>query len=277
MVGMGSLLTEGDHLYLDRTADWRSALRLILAAARSEEDRAGAAAVVLRDLPDGDAELHEVLLGEGFARVPIFDTWTRPIDFTTDDDFLAGLSKKSRYHQRTNVLAWEGQYRVEAYAGGSAEAAALSPAQRDHLYRLYRDVHARNLELNVFPLPRRVLDAVLSRPGWELITLTLHDGPAEPVGFALQHVGPEHVQPLFVGLDYRYVVSHRTYQQTLWQAIRAAQRRGAQRVLYGMSADLQKSRFGAQREPRWVYLQSTDGFHLDVLNQLTEGLAVAAD
>ena len=34
---------------------------------------------------------------------------------------------------------------------------------------------------------------------------------------------------------------------------------------------------GARREPRWVYLQSTDGFHLDVLNQLTEGLAVAAD
>jgi len=277
MIGMGSLLSEGDHLYLDRTADWRPALRLILAAARSEEDRAGAAAVVLRDLPDGDAELHEVLLGEGFARVPVFDTWTRPIDFTTDDDFLAGLPKKARYHQRTNVLAWEGQYRVEAYTGGGTEAAKLSTGQRDHLYGLYRDVHARNLELNVFPLPRRVLDAVLSRPGWELVTLTLHDGPDKPVAFALQHVGPDHVQPLFVGLDYRYVASHHSYQQTLWQAIRAAQRHGARRVLFGMSADLQKSRFGASRERRWVYLQSTDGFHLDVLNQLTEGLTVAAD
>jgi 7-keto-8-aminopelargonate synthetase-like enzyme len=276
MVAMGSLLSEGDHLYLDRTADWRSALRLILAAARAEEDRVGAAAVVLRDLPDGDAELHELLLGEGFVRVPVFDTWTRPIDFGTDDDFLAGLSKKARYHQRTNVLAWEGRYRVATYAGGSAEAAAFSPAQRDQLYRLYRNVHARNLELNVFPLPRRVLDAVLSRPGWELVTLALPDGPAEPVAFALQHVGAEHVQPLFVGLDYRYVASHHSYQQTLWQSIRAAQRHGARRVLFGMSADLQKSRFGATRERRWVYLQSTDGYHLDVLNQITESLAVGA-
>lgn len=276
MIGMGSLLSEGDHLYLDRTSDWRSALRLILAAARTEEDRVGAAAVVLRDLPDGDAELQEMLLGEGFARVPVFDTWTRPVDFSTDEDFLAGLPKKARYHQRTNVLAWEGKYRVETYAGGSAEAAAFCGAQRDHLHRLYRDVHARNLELNVFPLPRRVLDAVLSRPGWELVTLTLHDGPDEPVAFALQHVGADHVQPLFVGLDYRYVASHRSYQQTLWQAVRSAQRHGARRVLFGMSADLQKSRFGANRERRWVYLQSTDGFHLDVLNQLTEGLAVAA-
>ena len=276
MVAMGSLLSEGDHLYLDRTADWRSALKLILAAARTEEDRAGAAAVVLRDLPDGDAELHEVLLGEGFARVPVFDTWTRPIDFASDEEFLAGLPKKSRYHQRTNVLAWEERYRVATYPGGSAEAAALTGAQRDHLYRLYRHVHARNLELNVFPLPRRVLDAVLFRPGWELVTLTLHAGPDEPVAFALQHVGAEHVQPLFVGLDYRYVVSHRSYQQTLWQAVRAAQRRGARRVLFGMSADLQKARFGAHRERRWVYLQSTDGYHLDVLSQLTEGLAVRA-
>ena len=276
MVAMGSLLSEGDHLYLDRTADWRSAVKLILAAARTEEDKVGAAAVVLRDLPDGDAELHDVLLGEGFVRVPVFDTWTRPIDFGSDDEFLAGLPKKARYHQRTNVLAWEGQYRVATYAGGSAEAAAFSGAQRDHLYRLYRDVHARNLELNVFPLPRRVLDAVLSRPGWELVTLALHDGPAEPVAFALQHVGAEHVQPLFVGLDYRYVASHRAYQQTLWQAVRAAQRHGARRVLFGMSADLQKARFGAHRERRWVYLQSTDGYHLDVLNQLTEGLAVGA-
>jgi 7-keto-8-aminopelargonate synthetase-like enzyme len=276
VVGMGSLLSEGDHLYLDRAGDWRSALRLILAAARAEEDRVGAAAVALRDLPDGDAELHEVLLGEGFARVPVMDTWTRSIDFAGDAGFLAALPKKARYHQRTKVLAWEGQYRVEIYAGGTDEAASLPGRQRDHLYRLYRDVHARNLELNVYPLPRRLLDAVLSRPGWELVTLTLHDGPTEPVAFALQHVGAEHVQPLFVGLDYRYVANHHSYQQTLWQAVRSAQRHGVRRVLFGMSAALQKSRFGANREQRWVYLQSTDGFHHDVLNRLEEGLAVGA-
>jgi len=276
VVGMGSLLSEGDHLYLDRTVDWRSALRLILAAARVEEDRAGAAAVVLRDLPDGDAELHEVLLGEGFVRVPVLDTWARSIDFADDAEFLAGLPKKARYHQRTKVLAWEGQYRVDTYAGGTAEAVGYAGALRDHLYQLYRDVHARNLALNVYPLPRRLLDAVLSRPGWELVTLTLHDGPDHPVAFALQHIGAEHVQPLFVGLDYRYVGSHHTYQQTLWQAVRSAQRHGVRRVLFGMSADLQKSRFGATPERRWVYLQSTDGFHHDVLNRLEESMAVGA-
>jgi 7-keto-8-aminopelargonate synthetase-like enzyme len=277
MVAMGSLLTEGDHLYLDRDRDWRSALRLILAAARAEEDIAGAAGVVLRDLPDGDSELHDVLLGEGFARVPVFDTWTRPVDFADDEEFLAGLPKKARYHQRVNVLAWEDHYDVRRYPGGGPEARALPVRLRDHLYRLYRNVHARNLELNVFPLPRRVLDAMLARPGWELVTLSLREAPQEgPVAFAMQHVGSDHVQPLFVGLDYRFVTTHRSYQQTLWQAVRSAQHHGVGRVLYGMSADLQKARFGARRERRWVYLQSTDGYQLDVVHQLTEQLAMPA-
>ena len=113
MVAAGSLLTEGDHLYLDRSRDWRTALRMILKAARAEEDAAGAAAVVLRDLPDGDAELHEFLLGEGLMRIPVWDTWVREVDFADDEEFLAGLSRGHRYHQRYNVLAWEPRFRVE--------------------------------------------------------------------------------------------------------------------------------------------------------------------
>jgi hypothetical protein len=275
MVGMGTLITEGDHLYLDRSADWRGALRLILAAARDEEDRAGAAAVVLRDLPDGDGDLHGFLLGEGFLRVPGNDSWVRELDFTDDGQFLAGLAKKARYHQRVKVVGWEGRYRVEVVPGASAAARRLGPAARDDLYALYRNVHARNLALNVFPLPRRLLDAVLGNPSWELILLSLADGPAQPVAFAAQYVGADQVQPVFVGLDYRYVASHHSYQQTLWQAVRSGQRHGARRVLLGIGADLQKARFGAKRERRWVFVQPTESYQAAVLNQLTERVAAA--
>ncbi|NHC44022.1 aminotransferase class I/II-fold pyridoxal phosphate-dependent enzyme [Motilibacter aurantiacus] len=272
VVGMGSLLTEGDHLYLDRGADWRSALRLILEAARAEEDLVDATSVVVRDIADGDEELHEFMVAEGFLRIPVMATWERDIDFADDEEFLAGLPKKARYHQRTQVLAWEGRYDVRAYAGGSAEAALVSAAELDHLYSLYRNVHARNLELNVFPLPRRVLDAVLATPGWELTVLRLVDGPDAPVAFGVQHHGGDHVAPLFVGLDYGYVASHRAYQQTLWQAIRSGRRRGARRILFGMSADLQKSRFGATGQQRWAYVQASETYNLDVLTRIQESL-----
>ncbi len=276
MVAMGSLLTEGDHLYLDRDGQWQEALRLILAAARAEEDRVGAAAVVLRDLPDGDPQLHDFLLSEGFLRIPILDTWERSVDFADDAAFLDGLSRKARYHQRTRVLAFEDRYVVRTVAGGTDDAAAISPAERRRLYALYRNVHARNLELNVFPLPLRLLDAVLADPAWELLILSLRDDPDRPVAFAVQHVGPDHVQPVFVGLDYEFVASQNCYQQLLWQSLRSASRRGAGRILLGMSAGLQKSRFGAAPRRRWVYLQPTDSYQADVLSQVAERVAVTA-
>lgn len=272
MVGMGSLLTEGDHLYLDRSRDWRTALRMILSAARAEEDRAGAAAVVLRDLPDGDGALHAFLLGEGLLRIPVADSWTRPVDFADDEGFLAGLTRKHRYHQRTAVLPREAAFGIDVLAGGSPRALALPATVRDRLYGLYRAVHARSFELNVFPLPRRVLDAVLERPGWEVVVLSLPEEPAGPVAFAVQHVNADHVAPVFVGMDYAYVAPSGSYQQLLFQALRSARRHGVPRVLYGMSADLQKARFGARRTRRWAYVQATETYHSDVLAHLAESV-----
>jgi 7-keto-8-aminopelargonate synthetase-like enzyme len=273
MLAMGSLLTEGDHLYLNRCADWRSALRLILDAARAEEDAVGAAALVLRDLPDGDDELHEFLLGEGFLRMPMRDSWLREADFADDEEFLAQLNAKRRKHQRLNVLPWERHFRVEVLAGGSAQARAVTERTREALYAMYREVHARGVDLNVFPLPRRVIDGVLDSPGWEVVLLHLPDRVAGPVAFGVHHVSSGNVSAMFLGLDYDFVVSHHSYQQLLLQALRSAQRHRARRVLFGMSADLQKSRFGAHREKRWAYVQPTDTYNSDVLAQLAETVA----
>ncbi|MBI3688934.1 MAG: aminotransferase class I/II-fold pyridoxal phosphate-dependent enzyme [Actinobacteria bacterium] len=275
VLAMGSLLTEGNHLFLDRTGSWRTALRMVLRAARAEEDRCGAATIVLRDLPDDDVELHDLLLGEGFVRMATEDGWTRDIDFTDDAGFLAGLPKKARHHQRSVVLGWEHRYDVETIPGGSAAARAVPPADLDHLYELYRHVHARNLGLNVFPLPRRVLDAVLGHPRWELIVLRVDGGP-RPVAFVAQHVGDGVVAPVFLGLDYGAVVTHHAYQQALWQAIRSARRHGAHRVLLGLSAGFHKARFGARPHRHWVYVQPTDTFHADLLTHLAEGVQASS-
>lgn len=266
MVGMGSLLSEGNHLYLDRDADWRGAMRLVLQAARTDEDRYDAAALVLRDLPDVDAELHDFLSGEGFFRVPVHDTWVKAVDFTDDVGFLAGLRSRDRRHQRKNVLVHEPLFSVEVLSGG---ASTPSPEALDHLHTLYRNVHSCNLELNVFPLPRRILDAIVATHGWELLVLRLPDVP-QPVAFVALHVAADHVDPVFCGLDYDYVASHGAYQQTILQSLRAAQRHGLGRVHYGMAAELHKRRFGAKPERRWVYIQATDTYNTDVLMHVPE-------
>jgi 7-keto-8-aminopelargonate synthetase-like enzyme len=278
MVGMGSLLTEGDHLYLDRSRDWRTALRLILQTARTLEDAAGAAGVVLRDLPDGDDELHTFLLGEGLLRIPVADSWAREGGFATDEEFLAGLTRKHRYHQRTRVLGREPAFDVEVLAGGSPTAGALPAMHRDVLYERYRAVHARAFDLNVFPLPRRLIDAVLESPAFEVVLMRLAGRPRttggeDIVAFAVQHVTDQHAAPVFVGLDYAYVPTHSSYQVLLLQALRSAQRRGAARVRFGMGADLHKARFGARREKRWAYVAANETYNADVLAHLAETVA----
>ena len=102
------------------------------------------------------------------------------------------------------------------------------------------------------------------------MVLHLPDRAAEPVAFGVNRITRENVATVFLGLDYDYVASHRSYQQLLWQALRSAQRTGLQRVLYGMSAELQKSRFGARPEKRWAYVQPTETYNADVLAHIAE-------
>ena len=104
--------------------------------------------------------------------------------------------------------------------------------------------------------------------------LRLPDVGPQPVALCVQHVGATDLSPIFAGLDYRYVASHETYQQMLWQTLRSARRLGLATVHLGMSAELHKSRFGARPVKRWVYVQPTDTYHTDMLTQLTEKVAV---
>ena len=211
--------------------------------------------VIAAELADDDAG-HRVALFLGFLA---------DIAFLV---FLAGLWSRARWQQKTNVLPQEKRIVVDVVSGGDASTRP-STGELDALYSLYRNVHARNLELNVYPLPRRVLDAIADTPGWELLVMRAEAGGA-PIGFVAVHTTASHVGPVFCGLDYDYVASHGVYQQVLWQSIRAAQRHGATRVMYGMAAQLHKRRFGAVPTKRWVYVQPTDTYNMDLLTHIAE-------
>ena len=68
---MGSLLTEGDHLYLDRNADWKGALDLLMGAVSEHARLAGAGTIVLRDLYAADLELAEAIRERGYVKTSL--------------------------------------------------------------------------------------------------------------------------------------------------------------------------------------------------------------
>jgi 7-keto-8-aminopelargonate synthetase-like enzyme len=264
---MGSLLTEGNHLYLDRDADWKAALHLMLIAVNAQRDECRAPTIAVRDLPSEDEELTATLEEAGFLRVALPDSMVIDIDWSSASEFLAARSKRERRFHREKVKPWWEAYDVEVLQPGGRRPSA---EEWTHLYELYRAVHGRQLVLNTFPLPDDLLPRLLECPDWEIILLRLRpefggEPGALPQGFMACHVGPEVYSPLFVGMDYRLVETQGLYRQLLARSVWRAGMLGARQVAFGMGSELEKTRFGARAAKRVMYVQSHDRYQHDVL------------
>ena len=262
---MGSLLTEGDHLYLNRNADWKGALDLLMAAVSEDAKLAGAGTIVLRDLHAADVELAEAVRERGYVKTSLPESLVyEPVD-GGDEEWLAKLSVKARVHQRKSVLPFDDAYAVEFLRRGGRD---VSDDELDHLYGLYLAVHERGRDLNTFPLPKSFLRDMLAHPSWELMTLTLRE-TGTVVAFGAHFVGARHYAPMIVGLDYDYVRSHGAYRQALRNAILRARALGSKRVLLGMGATFEKTRFGAHVQERVAFAQASDHYSAEVLAALS--------
>lgn len=270
----GSLLSEGNHVYLDRAGPWREALAGIVRAGLAIHDAAGSNSLIFRDMPDDDAELGAALAEHGFSKVPMLDTHRLEVRFSSDEELAASLSKRKRQYLREQSER-ASRFVVERF--GHGERRGLGPAEAHHLYRLYLNVASRKRRINVFPLPERVVEGFLSSPAWEVVTLRLRPdfgGPADgtPVGWYAAHAFAGHYMPFLCGLDYRYVTQHGVYRQTLYQMVRQARERGASVVHLGMDADFEKSRYGATPVRNCIYVQTRDHFNGAVLRDLVASM-----
>jgi Acetyltransferase (GNAT) domain len=276
VVSMGSMLSEGNHLYLDRSGPWKAALEMALGVATEEYESTQAAVLLLRDLPSGDAEMDGFALDAGFVKVPMLDSHHLAIDWTTEEGYLAGVGGRSRRRKQLREIMAAGEsYRVDVHAGRP-----LPPDEVAHLYQLYRNVAERKLKLNVFSLPEELIPEMLASPAWEIVTLLLdpeRGGPESgaPVAWFAAHKNGGHYAPFVCGLDYRYVVSQGAYRQMLYQIVKRATALGARSVHLGMDADTEKLRFGTAMQGNCVYVQARDHFSGALLQEIVAEVGVA--
>jgi 7-keto-8-aminopelargonate synthetase-like enzyme len=261
---MGSLLTEGDHLYLDRNADWKGALDVLLAAVSEHAKAAGAGTIVLRDLHAADIELAAAVRERGFVKTSLPASLVYEPVAANDEEWLASLSVKARVHQRKSVLPFDDAYEMEWLRQGGRE---VSDEELAELYELYLAVQRRGRDLNSFPLPRTFLRHMLEHPRWELMVLRLKE-TGKVAAFGAHFVGPRHYAPMIVGLDYSVVRTHGAYRQAMRRAILRAREQGSKRVLLGMGATFEKTRFGAHVQERVAFAQTNDHYSSEVLAAL---------
>jgi hypothetical protein len=276
---MGSLLTEGNHLFLAPetrragSSQWKDLLALLIEAVDAEAEACGAESVVLRDLPAGDEEMDALMLDYGFSSMPAPDSLVAELGWRDEAELLRGLTRKFRRHQLAEVKPWNDAYVAEYLGGGGRTPDA---AELRHFYELYLHVKARSFDLNTFRLPRDIFTRMMAFPQWELISLRDRgaDAPAgseAPVAVVACFVGEGHYVPTLIGMDYHYVRSRGLYRQCLRHVLLRAKQRGLGRVLFGMGASLEKRRFGAKVEPRVYYVRADDHYGFDVIHQLGAG------
>lgn len=267
---MGALLTEGAHLYLDRTSDWQGALRLLLQAARREQTACGATHLVLRDLPSEDAELGAFLLEQGFAQFSMPDSFALELADTDEATYLARLSHDQRKQLKRKVFPWNEAYDEEVLNHRSRKPTSEEFA---HFHSLYLNVKARNLELNTFELPESVFAHMLESPCWEISLLyarpEIGGVPGAPaVALSACFIGPEQYVPVVAGLDYRHVVPHGLYRQLQWRNVVRARAHGAKWIYNGFGAPIEKTRLGFQARSQHVYIQTSDLYQLELLGEM---------
>ncbi len=267
VVMMGSLLSEGNHLYLDKNhPNWKGAMLILLEEAGKIQDKSNANTITLRDFEKGDGELHDFLLGQGFVKVDLPDAHEMRkdfIDWETPEYYLTKLPYKARHNVRRDVLRYEQFYDVKIIS-------TTSESELNHIYRLYCNVKDRSMELNTFSLNKKIIAAMINDPNWEVITLTLKKefddrGQDLPIAVGFIYKAENVFCPMVVGIDYYYLFSYKNYKQIIYQVVKRARQLGLKKIYLGFTASVEKQKFGAVPVPKVAYVQSNDSFNMQVL------------
>jgi hypothetical protein len=249
----------------------------LLEVAREEFDRSECTVLTLRDLPAEDAEMDQEMLHHGLVKVPMLDSHLLHINWWNEQEYLSQLTKRKKEHLRERI---EQSRFYERRLHGVGVGETLSVEELEYLHSLYLNVAKKALRFNIYNLPLRLLAAMHETPAWELVTLRLdpaHGGPADgrPVAFYAGHKQDGHYGAFLCGVDYDYVYQHGAYRQVLYQIVRRAMELGMKTVHLGMTANLEKLRFGTVAQRTCVYMQARDHFGGALLREIAAEASIS--
>ncbi|MDN3654066.1 aminotransferase class I/II-fold pyridoxal phosphate-dependent enzyme [Ferruginibacter paludis] len=260
----GSLLTEGQHLFINKNAPlWKDALQLIFEKIYSLQELHQASQIVFRDFQDTDRDFDNLMVDNGFFKINMPDCHSiESLHWNTPQEFYNSLSANGRNHLRKKVLRHAGHFKVEVIHISDWEE------EIDHWYQLYLNVQQKSLELNTFPLPLKLFKQLAKNEHWEMLQLTLNNGTVaadKPCCVVFSCLAKESYIPMIIGLDYTRNERFGIYRQALYQVVLRAKKLDKQRLLLGFSASVEKQKLGAKPAATFAYVHLKDSYPAAVL------------
>jgi 7-keto-8-aminopelargonate synthetase-like enzyme/predicted N-acyltransferase len=266
---MGSMLTEGCHYYLNReNANWKEAFNLLLERLSKIQESINADSLLFRDFDKDDDEFKDIFMKEGFIVINMPNTnIVYNVTWNSKEEFLETISPNSRKHLKKEVFKYEDQYEIEYKK-------ELTKEESEYYYNLYLNVERRNRGFNMFDYPRDIINKLSKHPNWEFIILKLKpefDPRPERKAVAAMwtYVTDTHLAPMIIGIDYNYNDEFKVYKQAVYQAIKRARILGLPKVYLGLSADIDKHKFGAIQYPKVAYYQTKDNYNMEVIESMS--------
>ena len=266
VISAGSLLTEGEHLFIDRTSElWKDGMQLLFDRINALQEKYNANSVVLRDFFKVDEEFESFLIDNGFFKTSMPDNnIVSNIGWNTSEEFYQTLSKNSKSHFRKHVGRHRDKYEVEIAQNPTEE-------EIDNWYSLYENVKNNSLELNTFILPRKLFANIALNTSWEtlVLKLTTGNGSGKTVAVVFSHIGGENHIPMIIGLDYTYNEHYKVYRQALYQVMMRAGTLGKKKVFLGFSAPIEKKKVGAKLSSTYAFMQIRDNYNAETLAMMS--------
>lgn len=279
VVMMGSLLSLGDHLYVDRkNPKWQGAVKTMLQVMNEVKRECGASALQLRDLSSDDAEMRDFLIKEGFIKVEMPDIHTMTdVKWKDEQEYLSRFSSKSRWNFRRLILDKTNNFSTHILTS----AREKEKGQPGDWFRLYSNVKNKSFNINTFTIPMKFFTNLVKHPNWEVIELRLKaneaitsdkEGTLVAVNFCYRSA--KNTYSLYaVGLDYDYVLEHGCYRQGLYQSMQRAHTLQCEKFYLGMDAAVEKKRFGVTVIPVSAYVQTNDNYNMELIGVLQNNAA----
>ena len=262
---MGTMLTEGSHLYQKDKSN-KQPISMLLDTLNELQNQLDLNSIYLRDFDADNTVLSDLFIDNGFIKIEIpeptnvleCDNWE------TVEAYLASMPKKKRKEIKSHALNYEHKYKVDVKD-------SLSDDELKYFFKLYKNVKRNSFLLNTFDLPFKFFEEANASSKWEFIVLTLNDDEYHqsdqklPVSIVLCNKSVDNYIPQIIGLNYKYLYSHKIYRQSILQIVKRGITLKSQKIYFGITATIEKKRFGAKQIDKTVFVQVKDTFNMDVL------------
>jgi 7-keto-8-aminopelargonate synthetase-like enzyme len=262
---MGSMFTEGEHMYLDRSnPNWKEAFSILIKEVSAEHDKSASSYLILRDLNSDDEELKDYFTDQGFAKIDIPEACiVDDLTWENEDEYLNRLSHYSRKNTRKDVFRTIDLFDVEIKQ-------TATPDEIQHYMNLFSNVKRRNFDINVFDYPEKLFSRMSDHSNWEFIVIKLKSDSQRtelPIAVIFAYKSESNnYSPMIMGMNYDYLESHNLYKQALYQIIKRGRELNCKRIYLGLSASFEKKKLGARIIPKVAYVQAKDNYNMELIS-----------